>query len=288
MVFRKINLILSCVFSCIFISGMGVALAFERSNDSSPWTVHKISNDFTQNSYCYVQTNFLKNSDGVYIRSLLIPVDGKAINTRGDFFDLNYRVNLGIMGSVSKGMQSLIDDQPYDFDINMPLAISRMKASSELRIRFQYNSMLGPTTEEHTIDLGNFSEAFIEASSKCGQVSGLDIDGDVKTENTLLFDCEEAFQIMGYHIAIENLCEIDPIISNTFNQAFENTCFNNLSVEQKTMINTEVLEGVYTSINQINRDLDTNIAVFCNRQRSRYSSALEELKGVNLGLNSSP
>ena len=288
MIFRKFNLILSCVFSCIFIFDIGIALAFERSNDSSPWTAHKASNDFTQNSYCYVQTNFLKNSDGVYIRSLLIPVDGRAINTRGDFFDLNYRVNLGVMGSVSKGMQSLIDDQPYDLDTNISSAISRMKTSSELRIRFQYNSMLGPTTEEHTIGLGNFSEAYIEASSKCGQVSELEIDSGVQTENTLLLDCEEAFQIMGYHIAIENLCEIDPVISNTFNDTFENSCFNNLSVEKKTMINTEVLESIYTSINQINRDLDTNIAVFCNSQRNAYSSVLEELKSTDLGLNSSP
>ena len=142
--------------------------ANDDSNDSTDWKAVKNEDSFTGNKWCYVTTKFMKAPDGVYMRSLLIPVNQRAMNKRGEFFDINYNVTLGLMGSLKKGVQSNIDGTMVDMDNNIEKAIDSLNNGKQLRIRFEWsNKVYGTTQETHTINLDSFSHAWDEATSLC-------------------------------------------------------------------------------------------------------------------------
>ncbi|MDO8827963.1 MAG: hypothetical protein R3271_11695 [Methylophaga sp.] len=144
------------------------SVADERSDDSSPWKAYKQEDSFTGNKWCYVRTSYMKDSEGNYMRDIILPTNQRAMNKRGEFIDLNYNISLGLMGTMKKGVQANLDGVLVDMDNNIESVIETLSTGEQLKIRFEWKSQyLGTVQETHTIKLDTFSDAWAEATAMC-------------------------------------------------------------------------------------------------------------------------
>jgi hypothetical protein len=239
----------------------------EKSNDSSPWSTGSQFNEFTKNKACYVTTEFLKNSNGHYIREFRIPIDGKVLNRKGDLLDINYIFSLGMMGSITSGLQVLIDDEPFDFDNNTDGVIKKMLSSKIMKIHYEDEGFLG--SETHIIKLDTFKEAFNEALDLCGRpaLSSSPIDDSHEISEKEV--CAYAYESAVLFETVERFCGVDKGLSNYLKDV---PCKSVLTGSELQQLSTSILHKV---VNEISGNSEI---FFCERYVPAYISTYDSFQ----------
>jgi len=150
------------------LGGGGTDVSYE--NDT--WEFNLVEDRFTGNKACEVYTRFMRDEDGDgFLRTLVIPYEGKRLNRQGDYFDESYALGVGSAATVRSGLQALVDNQRVSFDANRSQAIESMLHGRHLQVRYTYRALGIEMQESRSLTLQGFNDAWHAAQSACSHLN---------------------------------------------------------------------------------------------------------------------